>query len=152
MGAEIRSHRDLRVWQLGMDLAEKIYAVTAAFPRDELYGLTSQLRRAATSIPANIAEGNARHSTREYARHISIALGSLCEVETFLELSQRLKYGDAHAIAQSLTQLAGEGRMLRGLHKSLLTKLRPTTGPNHQPPATSHQPPATSHQPPATSH
>jgi four helix bundle protein len=87
MGDEIRSHHDLKVWQLGMDIAEKVYSLTRQFPREELYGLTSQLRRAASSIPANIAEGNGRSSTKDYLRFLSIAVGSLCEVETFLLLA-----------------------------------------------------------------
>jgi four helix bundle protein len=123
MGSEIRSHHDLMVWQLGMELTERVYAISAKFPREELYGLTSQLRRAASSVPANIAEGNGRRSTRELARHVSIAIGSLCEVETFLQLAKRLDFGNADAIEQSLSMLAEEGRMLRGLQKSLIAKL-----------------------------
>jgi four helix bundle protein len=123
MGSEIRSHHDLMVWQLGMELTERVYAISAKFPREELYGLTSQLRRAASSVPANIAEGNGRRSTREFARHVSIAIGSLCEVETFLQLAKRLDFGNADAIDQSLSMLAEEGRMLRGLQKSLIAKL-----------------------------
>ncbi|MDZ4657248.1 MAG: four helix bundle protein [Bythopirellula sp.] len=123
MGSEIRSHHDLKVWQLGMDFTEKIYALTQSFPREEIYGLTSQLRRAVSSIPAHIAEGNARNSTKEYLRFLSIAVGSLCEVETFLQLSLRLKYGDSKQIQGLLDLLSEEGRMLRGLQKSLVSKL-----------------------------
>lgn len=129
MGAEIRSHHDLKVWQLGMELAEAVYTLTAAFPREEAYGLTSQLRRAASSVPANIAEGNGRRSTREFARHVSIAIGSLCEAETFLQLASRLNYGDAKSIEHTLSLVAEEGRMLRGLQKALLAKQVPP--PNH---------------------
>jgi four helix bundle protein len=120
---DIRSHHDLRVWQLGMELTEKIYHVTNSFPREEVYGLTSQLRRAVSSIPANIAEGNGRDSTKEYLRYLSIAVGSLCEVETFLQLSLRLKFGDAELISSVLELLSEEGRMLRGLQKSLSARL-----------------------------
>lgn len=123
MSSEIRSHHDLKVWQLGMDLAQKIYALTQSFPREEIYGLTSQIRRAASSIPANIAEGNGRNSTKEYLHHLSYAMGSLCEVETFLLLSGRLNYGDAQSIEEMLELLSEEGRMLRGLQKSLMSKL-----------------------------
>lgn len=122
---DIRSHHDLKVWQLGMDLAENVYAVTRSFPREEIYGLTSQLRRAASSIPANIAEGNGRNSTREYLHHLSIAVGSLCEVETFLQLCLRLEYGDTIQILQIIDSLSEEGRMLRGLQKSLSARLTP---------------------------
>jgi four helix bundle protein len=88
---EVRSYRDLTVWQLGMQITEDIYKLTTGFPADERYGLTSQLRRAAASVPANVAEGHARSSTKDFLRHLSIAIGSLAEVTTFLELAERLK-------------------------------------------------------------
>jgi four helix bundle protein len=106
-----------------MELTKKIYHLTNSFPREEVYGLTSQLRRAMSSIPANIAEGNGRDSTKEYLRYLSIAVGSLCEVETFLQLSLRLKFGDAELILSVLELLSEEGRMLRGLQKSLSARL-----------------------------
>jgi four helix bundle protein len=119
----IQSHRDLTVWQLGMEIAERIYQLTTDFPDSERYGLISQLRRAAVSIPANIAEGNARSSTKEYLQHLSIALGSLAEIETFLELSIRLRIGDATLIGELNDSLGEQRRMLRGLQRSLRTKL-----------------------------
>lgn len=73
----IQSHRDLTVWQLGMEIAESVYELTRVFPKEETYGLTSQLRRAIVSVPANIAEGNARSSTKEYLHLLSIAVASL---------------------------------------------------------------------------
>lgn len=79
----IRSHRDLKVWQLGMELTEPVYALTKEFPADERFGLTSQLRRAAASVPASIAEGNARGSTKEHLRFLSIALGSLLKSKLY---------------------------------------------------------------------
>jgi four helix bundle protein len=119
----IQSHRDLKVWQLGMDIAERIYQMTRQLPDDERFGLISQLRRAAVSIPANIAEGNARQSTKEYLNHLSIAVGSLAEVETFIDLVLRLHYLHPEAV-KGLTDLLGEERrMLRGLQRSLRTKL-----------------------------
>jgi four helix bundle protein len=123
MGDEVRSHHDLKVWQLGMDIAEQVYALTRQFPREELYGLTSQLRRAASSVPANIAEGNGRSSTKDYLRFLSIVVGSLCEVETFLLLAVRLGYLTKSAVEPMLAMLAEEGRMLRGLQRSLAEKL-----------------------------
>ena len=123
MAREIRSHHDLKVWQLGMDVCERIYALTRDFPTDERFGLISQLRRAAISVPANIAEGNARSSTKEYLRHLSIAIGSLAEVETFLELAARLAYGQPVAIRQLMDSIGEERRMLRGLQRSLRLKL-----------------------------
>ena len=78
----IKSYRDLIVWQKAMDLVEDVYKKTKGFPREELYGLTSQLRRAVVSVPSNNAEGQGRNSTKEFLHHLSIAYGSLCEVET----------------------------------------------------------------------
>ena len=89
---DIQSYRDLTVWQLGMQITEDVYALTKSFPAEERFGLTSQLRRAAASVPANIAEGHARSSTKDFLRHLSIAIGSLAEVTTFLELAERLKF------------------------------------------------------------
>ena len=86
----LQSYRDLEVWQVGMDLAEQCYLTTRTFPRDELFGMTSQIRRAAGSIPANIAEGQGRESTKEFLHFLSIARGSLREVETHLILCCRV--------------------------------------------------------------
>jgi four helix bundle protein len=124
---KIRSHRDLKVWQLGMDVAEQVYSLTKAFPDCERFGLVSQLRRAAVSVPANIAEGNARSSTKEYLRYLSIAVGSLAEVETFLDLPIRLDYGQPIMIQRLSEQVAEERRMLRGLQRSLKAKLNGST-------------------------
>ena len=82
----------MRVWQTGMELAEAVYRVTKGLPASELYGLNSQLRRAAVSIPSNIAEGHTRESRKEYLHHVSVAHGSLAEVETQLEIARRLGY------------------------------------------------------------
>jgi four helix bundle protein len=84
--------RDLDVWQRSMDLVVEVYRITRAFPRSELYGLTDQTRRAAASVPANIAEGNGRLFRKEYAHHVSIARGSIAELSTCLEIAQRLEY------------------------------------------------------------
>ncbi len=119
----IRSHRDLKVWQTGMDMTVEIYALTRSFPGDERFGLTSQLRRAASSVPANIAEGNARSSTKEYLRFLSIVAGSLAEVEKFLELAKRIEYGSLEQISKLLDQLNIQRRMLNGLRHSLRKKL-----------------------------
>lgn len=88
----IKSYRELEVWQLSMDLVEDLYKVLKAFPREELYGLSDQIRRAAVSIPSNIAEGFGRDSNADFAYFISIAKGSLFEVSTQLELAARLGY------------------------------------------------------------
>ena len=91
------SYRDLRVWQGGMELAEACYRLTSTFPPSELYGLTSQIRRSASSIPANIAEGYGRRGRGDYVRFVGIAQGSLMELETHLLLSQRLGFGTTTA-------------------------------------------------------
>lgn len=120
---KVNSYRDLTVWQHAMGLAETIYRVTAAFPNRETYALASQLQRAAVSIPSNLAEGHARSSTRDYLRFVSIAMGSLAEVETQLELSARLNY-ITRAQLDQLTIASDElGRMLQGLKTSLQNKL-----------------------------
>ena len=87
----IQSYRDLEVWQLGVDVVELCYRLTRGFPREELYTLTSQIRRAATSVPANIAEGYGRSQTGDYVRHLRIAQGSLKELETHLLVAVRVK-------------------------------------------------------------
>jgi four helix bundle protein len=120
---KIQSHRDLNVWQTGMDIAERAYELSREFPKDEMYGLTSQVRRAAVSVPANIAEGNARSSTKEYLHLLSISVGSLAEVETYLELAIRLHYGQPAAIRELEELIGEERRMLRGLQRSLRSKL-----------------------------
>jgi four helix bundle protein len=107
---KIRSDRDLSVWQLGMDITERVYELTRAFPRDEQFGLVTQARRAAVSVPANVAEGNARDSTKEYLYHLSVAIGSLAELETHLDLAVRLEYGEHKAIDSLLEMLAEERR------------------------------------------
>ena len=89
---EIKTHKDLIVWQKSIDLVMLIYAYTKHYPQEELYAMTSQIRRCATSIPANIAEGSGRKNKTELIQFLHIALGSACEFETFLIISQRLKY------------------------------------------------------------
>ena len=122
---KVRNYRDLAVWQRGMDIALAIYKVTKQFPDDERFGLTSQLRRCAVSVPANIAEGHARFSTKDYLRHISIAIGSLAETATFIELAGRLNYGDVDELRKIFEMTNDERRMLRALQKSLRRRLPP---------------------------
>ena len=88
----IKSFRDLIVWQKGMDLATLVYRETSRFPSTERFGLTAQIRGAAVSVPANLAEGHERHARGAHRRHVSIALGSLAELDTHLELGLRLGY------------------------------------------------------------
>jgi len=104
-GTTIRSFRDLRVWQAGMDLVEQVYLLTQAFPKHEMYGLASQMQRAAVSIPSNIAEGHTREHLKEYLQHLSIARASLAELETQLEIAARLEYCKPEQLSQLLEQL-----------------------------------------------
>ena len=122
---KIRNYRDLAVWQKGMDIAMAVYKVTKSFPADERFGLTSQMRRAAVSVPANIAEGHARSSTKDYLRFVAIAIGSLAETATFIELSGRLNYGNIDELRKIFELTIEERRMLRALQKSLRRRLPP---------------------------
>jgi four helix bundle protein len=115
----IESYRDLRVWQDAMQLAEDCYRLTAVFPREEAFGLTSQIRRASTSIPANIAEGYGRNSKGAYAQFLKMAQGSLKELETHLILSERLALTDARATEPLLASCDALGRMLFSLIRKI---------------------------------
>jgi four helix bundle protein len=99
------THKDLDVWKMGIDIVEKVYRITDKFPKEEQFGLTSQLRRAAVSIPSNIAEGAARSSKREYLQYLYISLSSLAEVETQLIIANRLKYLNDEDIMESIEHL-----------------------------------------------
>jgi four helix bundle protein len=125
----IRKYSDLVVWNEGLDLSEEIYRVTESFPSHERYALSIQMRRAAMSIPSNIAEGYCRFYTREYWRFVTIALGSLAELETQLEMAKRLGYlGDEES--QKATEMASTlGRRLQTLRKALHKKINPPTSP-----------------------
>jgi len=117
-----QSYRDLIAWQRAMRLVSEVYRATRKFPREELYGLTDQLRRAAVSVPSNIAEGQARFSSREFYRFLSHARGSLAEVETQLLIAEDLGYMDQR-VSQSLFSTAAElGRVLNGLIASIHVK------------------------------
>jgi len=116
----MKSYRDLLVWQKGIVLVTEVYAVSAKFPKAETYGLTDQMRRAAVSIPANIAEGYGRQSTQDYLRFLQIARGSLYELQTHLEIARRLGYVDKSS-SEKTESAAGEiERML----SSLIAKVR----------------------------
>ena len=116
---EIKSYRDLKVWRDGMTLVEDCYRFSGEFPKAELFGLTSQLRRAAVSVPANIAEGYGRESRGSYVSFLRNAQGSLKEVETHLILAQRLAFGDSATADRLLSKCDEIGRMLRGLIRAL---------------------------------
>lgn len=121
--SEIKSYRDLLVWQKGMALVKQVYRVTRSFPRDEIYGLTSQMRRAAVSIPSNIAEGHGRFQTKDFIRFLRMSMGSLFELQTQLEIAFDLDYfpdEDHRKLTDSSTELE---RMLSSLIRKLSARL-----------------------------
>ena len=120
--SNLKSYRDLEVWKKSIDLVDKIYQLSKTFPPEERFGLTSQIRRAAISIPANIAEGAARTGTGEFLQFLSVASGSLAEVETFLVLTQRLKLMPDQTVLELEAQAAEISRMLGGLKRSLRSR------------------------------
>lgn len=112
-----RNHRELRVWQFAMDFVERVYALTSTFPKEEIYGMTSQMRRAAVSIPSNIAEGATRGTTKELLHFLRIADGSLSELDTQIELAKRLGYlSKTEDLIEMISQLS---RSLAALKSSL---------------------------------
>lgn len=118
---KVKHYQELIVWQKAMDLVEEVYRVSKTFPREEIYGLTSQVRRAAVSIPSNIAEGQGRTTTPDFLRHLSIAYGSLLETETQLLLAVRLRYLSETTCSNVMTRTSEVGRLLNGLISSLLS-------------------------------
>ena len=117
---QIRSFRDLRVWQAGIELVRGVYELTSTFPRHETYGLISQMQRAAVSVPSNIAEGHTRESTKEYLQHLSIAQASLAELETQLEIAKQLNYVSEDDAARLLGKISSLGRQLFALRNALV--------------------------------
>lgn len=119
MTTAVRNYRELVVWQKGMDLVEHVYSASRLWPKEEIYGLTGQIRRAAVSVPSNIAEGQGRASTKEFLHHLSIAHGSLRELETQTLLAQRLGYLSDEASDHIPDYSAEVGRLLNGLMNAL---------------------------------
>jgi four helix bundle protein len=115
----IKSHRDLIVWQKAMDLVVSVYRETETFPKSELYSLTRQIRRAAASIPANIAEGQGRRFAKEFLYYLANARGSLWELDTHLELAVRLGFLDQPLHFRLQNQMDEVGRILSGLIRSV---------------------------------
>jgi four helix bundle protein len=125
---EIKSFKDLRVWQLGMDLVVHVYRLTEVFPKQEAYGLSSQMQRAAVSVPSNIAEGHTREHGKEYLRHISISQSSLAELETQLEIAMRLGYLSAEQLSDALSLSSSLGKQLYALRNAIIRSLKPESG------------------------
>ena len=111
----IKSHRDLIAWQKAMKLAEIVYQITRNFPKEEVYGLTSQIRRSVTSIPANIAEGQGRRSKKEFQQFLGHARGSLLELDTHMELALRFGYINSESYKNVLPLIQEVGRLVNGL-------------------------------------
>ncbi len=116
---QITSHRDLTVWQRAMDLVVGCYALSRSFPREEDFVLNVQLRRSALSVPSNIAEGHGRTGIAEYLHHLSIAHGSLMELETQLQVALRLEYLAEEQVAEVLCDTQEISRMIKGLMRQL---------------------------------
>ena len=122
----LKSYKDLKVWQKSYNLCLDIYRTTKEFPKEELYGLSSQIRRSAVSIPSNVAEGYGRKTTADYMRSLYIAYGSNCELETQILLAGDLKYVEKGKLNKLKNDIAEVERMLMALIKSLSAKNSPT--------------------------
>jgi len=118
----MKSFRELRVWQAAMNLVEEIYSITRRFPKEETYGLTSQVRRAAVSIPSNIAEGHTREHIKEYLHHLSMAQASLAELETQPEIALRLKYLLPNHLKELLNDVSSLGKQMYSLRNALMRR------------------------------
>jgi len=118
----LKSYGELIAWQKAMDLVQSVYEAVRAFPKEEIYGLTSQLKRAAVSVPSNIAEGQGRKSTREFLHHLSIAYGSLMEVETQILIAVRLDYLSQQDAERIIERTSEVGRLINGLSNALANK------------------------------
>ena len=118
----VTDHRELVAWQKAVDLVELLYRRTQSLPKEELYGLKSQMRRAAVSIPSNIAEGQARRTTRDFIHFLSVARGSLKELETQIIISRRLGYVNATQQSELIDATEEVSRLISGLNRSLNAK------------------------------
>ena len=132
----LQSYRGLLDWQKSIELVEKVYSVTKRFPKTEMFGLSTQMQRAATSIPSNIAEGYGRSHRAEYLQHLSYARGSLCELETQLVIAARLNYVDRIALVPVWRQTQSVGQLLNKHIASLKSPNRPFPGPRNPKPGT----------------
>lgn len=122
---DIKSYKDLVAWQKAMQLVTDIYNITKSFPKEEIYGITNQLRRCSISIPSNLAEGSSRRSTQEFIRFINISCGSLAELETQIIASKNLGY-ITHEQEKHISDKTDElSRILQGLYNSLDSRLKP---------------------------
>ena len=132
--SKVLGFRDLRVWQHGMNLVEQVYRISHQFPRHEIYGLTSQIRRAAVSIPANIAEDYTRAHLKEYLQFLSMAQASLAELQTEMEVAIRLEYVKAEQGNQTLDEASSLAKQIHSLRSALAKR----TNTQHPAPGTEH--------------
>jgi four helix bundle protein len=114
-----QSFRDLQVWQKSMQLTVAIYRLTRDFPREEIYGLTGQIRRSAVSVPSNIAEGQGRLNTGEFRQFLGIARGSICELQTQLEIARSLRFGNSELLDEAESLSHEVGKMIYALLESI---------------------------------
>jgi len=112
---KVKDYKDLKVWQKGIEIVDKIYTITAKFPKEEVYGLVLQMRKAAVSIPSNIAEGFVRHHSKEYKQFLYISLGSCAELDTQFIISHRRKYITKEELEELTEDINHESRMLVNL-------------------------------------
>src|SRR5689334_23008436 len=119
----MNGYKDRKVWQLGVEISIKVYRLTESFPQREMYGLSSQMRRAAVSVASNIAEGHSRGQTKDLIRFLAISRGSVSELETQLIIAERLGYLNPRDLSRTRSMLEEESRMLAGLRRSLKSKL-----------------------------
>lgn len=119
---KIKNYKDLNIWKRSTGIVEDIYKITKNFPKEEIYGLTSQLRRSAVSIPSNIAEGFARFSNKEYKQFLFISLGSCAELSTQITIALRLGYFEKNAADKLLNEIDEISKMIMSLIKKLDTK------------------------------
>ena len=115
----MKSHKDLEVWRASIDLAREIYELTQAYPKEEQYGIVSQMRRAAVSVASNIAEGAARQGNKEFLQFLYIALGSASELDTQIEISRKIGFSDGHRLDEVQKHLETISKMLQGLIRSV---------------------------------
>lgn len=115
----MKTHRDLKVWHNSIELVTEVYKLTKSFPNSETFGLASQIQRSAVSVPSNIAEGAARNSSKEFSRFLSIALGSLAELETQLIISKNIEYLSQHQFYTIHEKLVKIRKMINGFQKSI---------------------------------
>jgi four helix bundle protein len=119
----VRTFRDLEVWQMSMELTVVVYKLTQGFPREEMFGLSAQLRRSAVSIPSNIAEGQGRLNTREFRQFLGVARGSNCELQTQLEIARQLSLGEPALLERAEDLSHRIGKMLFRLLSTLHSKV-----------------------------